>query len=104
MDAPPKLTENGLCRSNSLAHYDAGFTERPSHHPYNKIESIGGIKALSTDVNFQNDLQYSINPRLISWIPSNPKNSSRIDLYSNVRYVPTAAVQIYFLNGRYVEG
>jgi hypothetical protein len=33
MDAPPKLTENGLCRSNSLAHYDAGFTERPSHHP-----------------------------------------------------------------------
>jgi hypothetical protein len=33
MDTPPKLTENGLCRSNSLAHYDAGFTERPSHHP-----------------------------------------------------------------------
>jgi hypothetical protein len=34
MDAPLKLTENGLCRFISLAHYDAGFTERPSHHPY----------------------------------------------------------------------
>jgi hypothetical protein len=42
MDAPPKLTENGLCRSNSLAHYDAGFTERPSHHPQIQID----IKAL----------------------------------------------------------
>jgi hypothetical protein len=41
MDAHPKLTENGLCRSNSLAHYDADFTERPSHHPYIKKFKFG---------------------------------------------------------------
>jgi hypothetical protein len=31
--------------------------------------------SLSTDVNFQNDLQYSINPRLISRIRSDPTMS-----------------------------
>jgi hypothetical protein len=41
-------------------------------------KSIGRIKALSTDVNFQNDLQYSINSRLISRISSNPNHFSRI--------------------------
>jgi hypothetical protein len=40
--------------------------------------SIGRIKGLSTDVNFQDYFQYSINPRLISRIPSNPNNFSRI--------------------------
>jgi hypothetical protein len=40
--------------------------------------SIGRKKALYADVNFQNYLQYSINPRLISRISSNPNNVSRI--------------------------
>jgi hypothetical protein len=43
MDAPPKLTENGLCRFNNLAHYDAGFTERPSHHPFIRKQSTSQI-------------------------------------------------------------
>jgi hypothetical protein len=42
------------------------------------LASIGRIKALYADVNFQNYLQYSINPRLISRISSNPNNVSRI--------------------------
>lgn len=39
---------------------------------------MGWIKALFIDVNFQNHLQYSINPRIISRILSNPNNFSRI--------------------------
>jgi hypothetical protein len=64
--------------------------------------SIGKIKALSTDVNFQNDLQFSINPRLISRIPSNPNNFSRFDLYSNGCNVSKAVVEFLFLNDGYV--
>jgi hypothetical protein len=41
-------------------------------------ESIEKIKSLSTDANFQNDLQYAINPRLFSRIPNNPNNVSSI--------------------------
>jgi hypothetical protein len=35
-------------------------------------------KGLSTDVNFQNYLQYSVNRHIISRIPSNPNNVSSI--------------------------